>query len=63
MQDNMGSKIILRIALKMKVEIYNTPHELGKVAGIRAAQLIHEAIEINGTANIILATGTSQLKQ
>jgi glucosamine-6-phosphate deaminase len=46
----------------MKVEIYNTPHELGKVAGIRAAQLIHEAIEINGTANIILATGTSQLE-
>jgi glucosamine-6-phosphate deaminase len=45
----------------MKVEIHNTSHELGKAAGIQAAQLIREAIEINRTANIILATGTSQL--
>ena len=46
----------------MKVEIYNTSHELGKAAGIQAAQLIRSAIEKNGTANIILATGTSQLE-
>ena len=58
----MGSKIILQTALEMKVEIYDTPHELGKAAGIRAAQLIREAIEINETATIILATGTSQLE-
>ena len=46
----------------MKVKIYNTPYELGKAAGMQAAQFIREAIEINGTANIILATGTSQFE-
>ena len=46
----------------MKVELYNTPPELGKAAATNAAQLIHEAIAIKGTANIILATGTSQLE-
>jgi len=44
----------------MKIEIYNTPGELGIAAGKNAARLIHKAIETNGTANIILATGTSQ---
>src|SRR5436190_12045894 len=46
----------------MKVETYNTPYELGKAAGMQAAQLIREAIKINGTSNIILATGTSQFE-
>ncbi len=46
----------------MKVETYNTPHELGKAAGRQAAQFIREAIETNGAANIILATGTSQFE-
>src|SRR5947209_5498424 len=46
----------------MKIEIYNTSHELGKAAGKSAAQLIHQAIATNGAANIILATGTSQLE-
>src|SRR3954463_6075265 len=44
----------------MKIELYNTSRELGKAAGTNAARLIHKAIEINGAANIILATGTSQ---
>ena len=44
----------------MRVCIYNTPVELGKAAGTGAAELIRKAIESNGTANIILATGTSQ---
>jgi glucosamine-6-phosphate deaminase len=44
----------------MKIEIYNTPRELGKAAGANAARLIHQAIQTNGAANIILATGTSQ---
>ncbi len=44
----------------MKVELYNTPPELGKAAATDAAQLIRAAIETNGTANIVLATGTSQ---
>jgi len=36
--------------------------ELGKSAGKLAAQLIRSAIEKNGQANIILATGTSQFE-
>jgi len=35
---------------------------LGKTAGQAAAQLIREAINSNGSANIILATGTSQFE-
>lgn len=42
--------------------IYNTPVELGKAAGKAAAEGIRKAIESNGTANIILATGTSQFQ-
>ena len=46
----------------MKVCIYYTPLELGKAAGAYAAEIIRKAIESNGTANIILATGTSQFE-
>src|SRR3954463_2883829 len=46
----------------MKIELYNTSRELGKAAGTNAARLIHKAIEINGAANIIFATGTSQFE-
>jgi len=46
----------------MSVCIYNTPVELGKAAGADAAEFICKAIESNGTANIILATGTSQFE-
>ena len=46
----------------MRVCIYNTPVELGKAAGADAAEFIRKAIESNGTANIILATGTSQFE-
>lgn len=48
--------------IKMKIEIYNTPYELGVAAAKHAAQLLHKVIEANGTANIILATGTSQFE-
>src|SRR3954451_17605435 len=44
----------------MKTEVYNTSRELGIAAAKNAARLIHNAIETNGAANIILATGTSQ---
>jgi glucosamine-6-phosphate deaminase len=47
---------------KMKIEIYNTLQELGVASGKKSAQLIREVIETNGTANIILATGTSQFE-
>lgn len=46
----------------MKIEIYSSPHELGISAGRHASQLIREAIALEGTANIILATGTSQFE-
>ena len=46
----------------MKIIVTHNPIELGKSAGQLAAQLIRDAIEKNGQANIILATGTSQFE-
>ena len=46
----------------MNTCIYNNPIALGKAAGQSAAHLIRDAINSNGTANIILATGTSQFE-
>ena len=46
----------------MNIFIYKNEIALGKAAGEKAAQLIREAIANNGTANIILATGTSQFE-
>jgi len=46
----------------MKLEIFNTTHDLGVKAGTDAARLIREAIDSRGVANIILATGTSQFE-
>jgi glucosamine-6-phosphate deaminase len=44
----------------MKIHICENPQELGKAAGREAAESIKAAINTSGTANIILATGTSQ---
>jgi glucosamine-6-phosphate deaminase len=44
----------------MQLIIGDSPEETGKLAGDAAAALIQAAIEKNGTAHIILATGTSQ---
>lgn len=44
----------------MKVEILNTKQEMGEKAALEAAQKIRQAIQENGAANIILATGASQ---
>jgi glucosamine-6-phosphate deaminase len=46
----------------MKIEIKNDPLQLGEAAGRETADLIRKAIERKGTANIILATGTSQFE-
>src|SRR6266571_4571102 len=46
----------------MKIIVKDNPAELGKSAGETAARLIRNAIEKNGHANIILATGTSQFE-
>lgn len=46
----------------MNIKINNNPRELGEAAGRMAADSIRKAIDDNGTANIILATGTSQFE-
>jgi glucosamine-6-phosphate deaminase len=46
----------------MEINISASPKELGKVAASAAADLIRRAIEIKDSANIILATGTSQFE-
>jgi len=46
----------------MNIRVAQNPYELGKDAGAAAAGIIREAIAVNGSANIILATGTSQFE-
>lgn len=46
----------------MKVIIKNNPQELGQAAGAVTADLLRQAIAVKGSANIILATGTSQFE-
>ena len=46
----------------MKINIASDHVKLGEAAGRAASRLIREAIEQNGTANVILATGTSQFE-
>lgn len=45
----------------MNIIIANDPGELGRLSGQAAAELIRTAITRSGQANIILATGSSQL--
>lgn len=46
----------------MEIVIKENPEALGKAAGSAAAALIKQAIAERGSANIILATGTSQFQ-
>ncbi|GGC18515.1 glucosamine-6-phosphate deaminase [Parapedobacter defluvii] len=46
----------------MNIHIFSNTQELGKAAGAAAATIIRETIAQKGTANIILATGTSQFE-
>ena len=46
----------------MEKFIYKTKHEMAAAAGAAAAQTINKAIEDKGRANIILATGASQIE-
>jgi len=46
----------------MNISIQKDPESLGIEAGKKAAILIREAIQSNGKANIILATGSSQFE-
>lgn len=46
----------------MEISISADPKSLGETAGKAAGELIRKAIQANGSANIILATGTSQFE-
>jgi glucosamine-6-phosphate deaminase len=46
----------------MEIIISDNPKSLGVVAGKAAGKLIRKAIDANGSANVILATGTSQFE-
>lgn len=46
----------------MEINILKDHYELGKAAGRSAAELIGQCIAENGSANIVLATGTSQFE-
>lgn len=46
----------------MNIKIFRDSIELGNAAGTDAAQLIRDAIEVKGSATIIMATGTSQFQ-
>ncbi len=46
----------------MEKFVYETAQQMGAAAGTEAANAIEQAIEANGRANIILATGTSQME-
>jgi glucosamine-6-phosphate deaminase len=46
----------------MEKHIYKTKQEMGAATAAQAAGVVREAIEAKGRANIILATGTSQLE-
>ena len=46
----------------MEISISTNPKNLGQLAGKAAGKLIRQAISVNGSANIILATGTSQFE-
>ena len=48
--------------VNMNIHVAQSPVELGKAAGAKAAQMIRVAIATNGIASIILATGTSQFE-
>ncbi len=46
----------------MKIDISQTPFEMGQKAGQRAATIIREALRNEGEASIIVATGASQFE-
>jgi glucosamine-6-phosphate deaminase len=46
----------------MEISVFSDPRALGQEAGKIGAQLIRSAIQSQGFANIILATGTSQFE-
>ncbi len=46
---------------QLPVDIYETEEEMGRAATMQASRIIQEALDTRGAANVILATGNSQL--
>ena len=46
---------------RLTVQIYGTDEELGRDAAAAAAAAIHAAVQARGVANVMFATGNSQL--
>jgi glucosamine-6-phosphate deaminase len=46
----------------MNINIAPNAYDLGRAAGAAAAEIIRKSIDLNGEANIILATGASQFE-
>lgn len=46
----------------MSISVFETAAELGQAAGANAAELLRSAIREKGSANLIVATGTSQFE-
>jgi glucosamine-6-phosphate deaminase len=46
---------------ELPVSVFQTNEELGQAAATEASQVIEQAIRVRGVANVILATGNSQL--
>jgi glucosamine-6-phosphate deaminase len=62
MEKPISPKPIYQTKLEdLSISIYSTNEELGAAAAEEAAKAIQRAVEQKGTANIILATGNSQL--
>ena len=58
----MATEAILETKVgSLPVTVYQTNEEMGKAAALEAAQIINAAIAEKGAANIIIATGNSQL--
>jgi glucosamine-6-phosphate deaminase len=53
--------LIETVVEKLDVSIYHSNQEMGKAAALVAAEIIKRAIQENGVANLIIATGNSQI--
>ena len=45
----------------MEIRIMQNAHEAGQLAGKKAAELLNQAVALNGEARFMAATGQSQL--
>ena len=58
----MKNSLLKEMAVnKLKIRIYETNEKMGKAATKEAKEIINAAIKNNGIANVMLATGNSQI--